>query len=1050
MAHSFHFKTSTWPYVAINVPRIKRVQVLESWLLHLFRSISWLGKHSVAYFSYLGRLSPMAGSLSKLLKNFLRRIRSRRVQKLCIRGMLVFIAMMVLILDTRTVRVLGPANIFALALAVVIPPFYPVSLHILFSLAFMIVLLSCWAWANLITASANAARSSTLLAQEVISAESSFIPSLPADIQNVLLIFSGHYLDPRASAVTGTLLFVSTWMYGLALAYYPALAIVIYFTLTLISGATSVNPLIPYPIYTSALTFLISSACYLALCIVAYVFVFPSSFNASWMAGVRQDVLGPIIRFLDSSTDAQFESEQPPIDHLRPHTNDISIGDLKSSMSNVELFKFAFKTEFSVHRLSPEEHLEMTGLFGTLIGRIGQLEVAQNGVDAVCGVPRNTKVDRHAVEKERLDNAPSARAIQTVNTASDTLRIALQIALLDIDEWMRECDMDSWGDALKGLTMSIKYTAAMKKYRDAARKKADYRRVRLEISRSNLRAAMAKFRKSDLKTILTTIRDQNQGEKGDAKEQAGIQERDSLVLLAYLNALNQLGKTILDFHRFLIRVETREPYPQIRLPSALLNLFRATPVASDASVNNQDIESQPGSPSSTKEKGKYREEPRSGGVESQIASSSDHSEGVHYHSASHVVFSSTITSEERASPAPSQTPSKSNSASGLPPSPQRKKPKTRQKSTFRVWLTSNEMVFALRIATVTVGLWVPVVCRNTTSLFERNYGIFAMILGQSYVMSYAGEQVFFFLLRFAGTFLGILLTAACWFIGAVHGGNGRGNGYVLVVITTIFILPCLFSAASGSHRYTHVFFVSGAATMATMIALLWEDVHNMPPGASPARIVFNDLWKRLVMDLIGAAGAFVVMMTPKPTTMRSGFHNKLSSILMRLSEVLSAEATEDLTSRSEVVQGLSNEVAQFEHYLLCMRFDPRVRTVPMDVHKELHQTTQRLLIATSQYLHSIKALDDELASTAHQTLAMVPNILSACYEELLNGDDSTMMKGLAPLDFSAVNSSGFMEIPPNLSNIQSILWASVALTIHDIVTASIELTTLISQTGSGK
>lgn len=92
--------------------------------------------------------------------------------------------------------------------------------------------------------------------------------------------------------------------------------------------------------------------------------------------------------------------------------------------------------------------------------------------------------------------------------------------------------MDSWGDALKGLTMSIKYTAAMKKYRDAARKKADYRRVRLEISRSNLRAAMAKFRKSDLKTILTTIRDQNQGEKGDAKEQAGIQER--YLWLAYL------------------------------------------------------------------------------------------------------------------------------------------------------------------------------------------------------------------------------------------------------------------------------------------------------------------------------------------------------------------------------------------------------------------------------------------------------------------------------------------------------------------------------------
>lgn len=40
-----------------------------------------------------------------------------------------------------------------------------------------------------------------------------------------------------------------------------------------------------------------------------------------------------------------------------------------------------------------------------------------------------------------------------------------------------------------------------------------------------------------------------------------------------------------------------------------------------------------------------------------------------------------------------------------------------------------------------------------------------------------------------------LVTAACWFIGAVHGDDGRGNGYVLVVITV-----CLLSPNSSSTK----------------------------------------------------------------------------------------------------------------------------------------------------------------------------------------------------------------------------------------------------------
>lgn len=46
------------------------------------------------------------------------------------------------------------------------------------------------------------------------------------------------------------------------------------------------------------------------------------------------------------------------------------------------------------------EWFDKTNVHCTHNINLRQLEVAQNGVDAVCGVPRNAKVDRHAVEKE--------------------------------------------------------------------------------------------------------------------------------------------------------------------------------------------------------------------------------------------------------------------------------------------------------------------------------------------------------------------------------------------------------------------------------------------------------------------------------------------------------------------------------------------------------------------------------------------------------------------------------------------------------------------------
>ncbi|PPR08040.1 hypothetical protein CVT24_010839 [Panaeolus cyanescens] len=941
------------------------------------------------------------------LKEFQSKVYSRQVQKLCIRAVVVFIAMMVLTLDDRTANVLGPANIFALALAVVIPPFLPASLYVMITSAFIILLLSCWACANLIIAVANAARSPKLLVQELSSAESSFVPGLPIEAQNAQLIFSGHYLDPRSSVVTGVLLFVFTWAYGLLLAHVQALIVIIFFALTLLSSVTIINPLVPQAVYTSSLTFLISSACYLALCLGSYVLVFPRSFNASWLVGIRREVLGPAIRLLDPPTDNQPDSEQLAAHSPHPRTSDVSASKLKASLSNVESMKFTFNTEFSIHRLAPAEHVELLGLFGKLVGRLGELEVGQMSVNALqSGVPSDANEHTHEVEKE---HPPLPNAIRAIIKASDTLCIALQIALMDIDEWVKECNMDSWGDVFRALVMNIRCIPLANKYRVAAAKKADYRRVRLEISRSNLRAAMGKFRKEDIKAILSTLRNQAQAVEGETHQQTRLQERETLVLMTHLNALNQLGKTIVEFLAFLIQIEVREPHPTVRFPPALLNLFRPK-TANDEGRPRQDVESQPDSPTSTREKGKYK---RTSGVESPIASSVDHSEGVH------VAFSSTITSDEglgmntSPSPVPSQEKSNIQPSPGLPLSPKKARVQVQKRNRFWVWITSNEMIFALRMAVVTIALWIPVVCQSTTHLFVANFGIFAMVLGQSYVSVYAGQQIFMFLLRFLGTFIGVLLTAAGWYISAA--GDSRGNGYALVVITTILVFPSIFVMTSGSGKITMVFWVTMTATVATMTALIWADVRRAPGGTDLARLVFDDLWKRLVLDLIGAAGAFVVMFIPKPITMRRGFHEKLSSLLIRLAVALHHNPDENTKSEAESVKIL----------LASSLFDFLVFGVAEQ---------QKLLTVSDHYIQNMELLDDTIKADIRHRLIMVPDILSTCHEELLY--DSHAMENVSPLRISAstINDSGPLEVPVNISNIQSIIFASAALNLHEILT----------------
>jgi hypothetical protein len=58
---------------------------------------------------------------------------------------------------------------------------------------------------------------------------------------------------------------------------------------------------------------------------------------------------------------------------------------------------------------------------------------------------------------------------------------------------------------------------------------------------------------------------------------------------------------------------------------------------------------------------------------------------------------------------------------------------------------SAEGIFSLRVAVVSVALWVPAVCHSTAWFYYENKGLWALIMAQMGLAVYAGDQVGVFL-----------------------------------------------------------------------------------------------------------------------------------------------------------------------------------------------------------------------------------------------------------------------------------------------------------------
>jgi len=108
---------------------------------------------------------------------------------------------------------------------------------------------------------------------------------------------------------------------------------------------------------------------------------------------------------------------------------------------------------------------------------------------------------------------------------------------------------------------------------------------------------------------------------------------------------------------------------------------------------------------------------------------------------------------------------------------------------FLRWTHTAEAVFVFRYMLLSILLWLPAVFKSSAHFYYTNKGIWALIMAQTILTVYAGDQMYNYVIRIGGTFLGLIMGLLIWYIG---NANGNGNPYGLAASYAVLIIPVMF------------------------------------------------------------------------------------------------------------------------------------------------------------------------------------------------------------------------------------------------------------------
>ncbi|KAJ8703361.1 hypothetical protein PTI98_001988 [Pleurotus ostreatus] len=849
-------------------------------------------------------------------------LRSRRKWKTFIRCTLVLLATLVLLVDNVTLQNMGQAGFFAAILAIMLPPSMPLTLFILAGLTLGIGMLLGWAWGAAAMAAALKARSQTLLNSQLQLAQASLDPNVPVQLQFQQFIFQGRFLDARSSAVYGAFIFIGAFFLGALRGFVPNLALVSIFGLIVLDVMCSYGPLFYASQYTIAKQFLLPTSYYLAIALASLVLIFPETLNHAWLSLLSDSVfsptkqtLGVLSQALSSrpSDRATWESFTQKGGNLRRAV----IAGTQGLLGQTGLLD----VEFSLGRLGPGDLKRISGEMKSLMfrtsGLLSFLNFVQEGnkmdekeeeeefgrpasstpstkgekQDGTATPDRFTLLRRRMREHEQRHGHDLDSLVPILEHASVGLRSACDDVLREIIAWFDICNSRRW--------RSLFFDMIGRGQTDEdIRKKHEDLVALLE----RLTAEIGSFQNEGRGKLIEPYKQFFDVETGKLKETAKhiptsekFTSRSLFLCFVFCDTLVVFSERLARVMSLIIDLDRKRPKVRLWAPSGFGKIGRK--LMKTRAYEGEDIKSV---------------------VPLSMGTAADPSEYIDSENST-MRGEDDVDDDEDSTRERSPPPNKKAQADlddrcerrnpdALPPRTGMGRFAVRLGSFFR-WFKSAEGIFALRTAVVTLALWIPAVAPSSAGFNYQHKGLWALIMAQTSLGVYAGDQIAGITVRMIGTVLGLLVGMAVWYIGAGSATLLTGC-FCLFHRKTVFIAPFLYMRVVAPLQDAMIWILAGV-TIIFVVGYSWIDTHLLIFSNSGVGVELG--WRRALLVVIGFTAAFIVMLFPRPTSARTLVRRTVAASLEHLGRVYASEVDAILAEEAKGRKGILEKPNMDEH-----------------------------------------------------------------------------------------------------------------------------------------
>ncbi|WVR05967.1 hypothetical protein IAU60_002995 [Kwoniella sp. DSM 27419] len=767
----------------------------------------------------------------------------RRQWKNFIRCMIVTLATMVVMLCQNSLNKIGQAAFFGLIVSQMLPPSMALSLYIFALLTLVIGICFGWAWGAAGMAASLRARSQVLLEQQIQSARAGYDTTANLDAQFQRSVFEGRFLDPRASTVYGVFLFVGTYALGFLRATKPRLTLGCIFGTIIMDLMCSYGPLFPTAQYTLAKQLVIPAAVFIAIALASIFLIFPQTLSHILTDGVVKQLLTPTIQLFKLQDEVV---NTPPSDREKwtelakksyglkaKHIAAVMGLEGQTAMLNLEITRGQIGPADLVKIFNKCKDLGARGYalstFSTIVEEQHQ-SFKKFTEDPLPHTTVRSKSHFDTMEKH-IDHAHSLAGLLPILADSTAdLRAACSKSLDDVSDWLLLVNHTRW------------------KKKPASAPPIAEREANLQA----VRATLDEFRQGKHFAVLEPYKEYFDPSTGKLYphqlEKHRSASRDLFRCFVFTSTLIGFALTLIELLELLLEIERANPKSRIQLPKAFAK--SAVKTANEKSAGNPlDL----GSDGST----------------------TDVHEGVQpdEHDDDH---SSTSTAVEKEKGKNKKEEKKQKKAKVHAKDADADDPRNGfqkfGRSIYTLWkgLSGNSGLFALKYALVSIALWIPQVCQNSAYFTYTNRGLWALIMAQTGLGIFTGEQITNFIIRMSGTIVGLILGMLAWYIGS---GSGSGNPYGVAAATMVLAAPCLFIRIAVPIDKAPFFLMTNVTLMFT-VGYSWVDEHvyqtaNQGSGAALAG-------RRALLVIIGFTAAFLIMLFPKPISARALFRHRLA------------------------------------------------------------------------------------------------------------------------------------------------------------------------------